>query len=360
VAVAVDTGPSPEGQARIARLAALEAAVREGETILTGHTADDQAETVLGNLLRGAGLDGLAGIPRTRGCWARPLLDVTRAETRELAGLLGLAWVDDPANEDTDLRRNLLRRSVIPDLEDRINPALRRVLARTAGLAAAGVDVVATAAARVPVSATGGEVRVPATLLVMLPPAVAAAAVRRALRLAGGPHAGRTIDVEELLAVAAGTRPRAVLPGGLTAEREGPWLVVARPGAATPGPVPCTLPGETRFGAFRIESWVEDRPPSPWPLGRRTAVVDGKVTGEAVVRAARAGDRIELRQGSKPVFVALAEAGVAAGRRESWPVVEVDGRVLWLVGVRTAAFAWVSGATTRYLWMVAAEENGWT
>ena len=114
------------------------------------------------------------------------------------------------------------------------------------------------------------------------------------------------------------------------------------------------------FGRLRIESWVEDRPPSPWPLGRWTVVVDASVAGEAVVRAVRAGDRIELRDGSKPVVEALADAGVPPRERDAWPLVEAGGRILWVVGVRTAAPAWVSASTNGYLWMITAWENGWT
>ena len=73
-------------------LPGLAGGLGEGEWILTAHTADDQAETVLANLLRGAGVDGLAGIPARRGRIARPLLDMTRSETRELATLAGLPW----------------------------------------------------------------------------------------------------------------------------------------------------------------------------------------------------------------------------------------------------------------------------
>src|SRR5665811_1184702 len=73
--VTVGSGPSPEGLARTARYEALEASLDQDEVLLTGHTRADQAETILGNLLRGTGADGLAGIPRRRGRIVRPLLD---------------------------------------------------------------------------------------------------------------------------------------------------------------------------------------------------------------------------------------------------------------------------------------------
>jgi tRNA(Ile)-lysidine synthase TilS/MesJ len=130
--IAVPAGASPENQARIVRYSALESKLADGEQLVTGHTRDDQAETVLLNLMRGTGLDGLRGVPRRRGRVVRPILSVTRSQTRELATLLGVPWQDDPSNRDEDPRRNQIRRIVIPDLEARFNPRLRATLATLA------------------------------------------------------------------------------------------------------------------------------------------------------------------------------------------------------------------------------------
>ncbi|HWL48369.1 MAG TPA: tRNA lysidine(34) synthetase TilS, partial [Acidimicrobiia bacterium] len=124
VRIEVPPGASIEGQARKARYEALLAALQPGETLLTAHTRDDQAETVLMSLLRGAGSAGLAGIPTRIGSVARPMLALTRSDTRELAGLAGLPFYDDPSNLDRGLRRNALRLEVIPDLAARFNPRL--------------------------------------------------------------------------------------------------------------------------------------------------------------------------------------------------------------------------------------------
>ena len=175
-------GPSPEGQARLVRYEALEGELGDDEWLLTGHTMDDQAETILGNILRGAGAGGLLGIPRQRARIVRPLLEVSRAETRELAALLGLSWSDDPTNRDTSLRRNSLRREVIPYLETRFNPAFQAALVRLASSLEEDEQPQEAAAQTVPVEIVDSMVRLPAPLLSTLPRPIASRAVRRALR----------------------------------------------------------------------------------------------------------------------------------------------------------------------------------
>src|SRR5262249_33042123 len=130
----VGGGPNLEARARDARYEALERVrVRGGAAaILVGHTRDDQAETVLLQMLRGAGLPGLAGMARRRGLIVRPLLGVRRGETRELCARLGLAPVHDPMNDELQHRRVWLRREIIPELERGADRDLVEVLARQA------------------------------------------------------------------------------------------------------------------------------------------------------------------------------------------------------------------------------------
>lgn len=128
-------GESPEAAARHARYAALAALITERDCLLTAHHQDDQAETVLLQLLRGCGPQGLAAMPfaaRFAGGWhARPLLDVRRAELRAYAGREGLSWIEDPSNLDIGFRRNYLRQRVMPVLE-REWPGVSASLGRSA------------------------------------------------------------------------------------------------------------------------------------------------------------------------------------------------------------------------------------
>ncbi len=317
--VAVRPRSSSEGDLRTVRLAALEQST--AGWILTGHTADDHAETVLGNLLRGSGTAGLAGIPARHRRFVRPLLDVTRAETRALAGVLGLPFVDDPQNDDPAVRRNRLRNETIPALAAAYNPRLRQALLRTAAAAAADDEVLEARAAEVPIRTDEEAVLIPAAALTGLPAAVAARVARRALRDLSGDHAGDAVAVAGVLAAACGAGV-ATLGGGLRVRREGPWVAVAGSAPRVPDPVTLPIPGEVPFGRWRITAGTG---PVAVPLG-----------GPAMVRASRPGDRIDIGGGHKAVAEALREAGVPPRLRRRWPVVEDRGRIVWVVGVRVA------------------------
>src|SRR5690606_15773934 len=106
-------GAGTEAAARVARYAALAELMRPGEVLLTAHHADDQLETVLLRIMRGAGVRGLRGVLPfavfAPGFLGRPLLGATRAEVRAAAGLWGLSWLEDPANRELHYDRNFVR-----------------------------------------------------------------------------------------------------------------------------------------------------------------------------------------------------------------------------------------------------------
>jgi tRNA(Ile)-lysidine synthase len=129
----------PEAAARAARYAALSAAAEQSgaAAVLLGHTRDDQAETVLLALARGAGPRGLAGMPAQRGIFRRPLLDVARSDTRKACAALGLVPWDDPHNVDPAFARSRVRASALPALVADLGPAVVGNLARSAAMIAA-------------------------------------------------------------------------------------------------------------------------------------------------------------------------------------------------------------------------------
>lgn len=184
--VSVAPGANLEARARAARYAVLPSGT------LTGHTADDQAETVLLNVLRGAGLDGLAGFDPRR----RPIRRLRRHETVALCSAVGWVPVVDPSNLDPRHRRNRVRHELLPLLDAIAERDVAAVLARQAELLAAdGALLEALAAALDPTDA-------PALAAAPLP--LARRAVRRWLRTGDECHPPSRATVERVLAVARG------------------------------------------------------------------------------------------------------------------------------------------------------------
>jgi tRNA(Ile)-lysidine synthase len=201
--VAVEAGSNLEARARAARHAAL------GPEAALGHTADDRAETVLVNLLRGAGLDGLAGIrPGPR----HPILALRRAETVALCRAEGLQPVADPSNDDPAFLRNRVRHEVLPLLAEVAGRDLVPVLDRQA-------DLVADVADHLRAEADGLDVT-DARALRAVPDAVARVAVREWLR---ADHVERhppdAATVERVLAVARGESTATDVGRGRRVER---------------------------------------------------------------------------------------------------------------------------------------------
>jgi tRNA(Ile)-lysidine synthase len=335
VGIDVPPGAGWEERARIARLAALEVAAVDA-LLVTGHHADDQAETVLANLLRGAGAHGLAGMARRRDRWWRPLLTSSRAEIREVADELGLPYLDDPANEDPAYGRNQLRHRVLPSL-DEVRPGVVERLVRTAAHLEADEAALEGMAGDVPIKRDRDAWLVPMSMLRTLAAPVATRVIRRAIRLARPPYPGTSAEIERVTRVAAGLAPATELGGGLVAADEGAYLALYRDETPEPpDPVELAIPGSVEWNGWRLAASGA----ATWRtiLGRSRALVDLGAAQVSEVRAARRTDRIAITGGSKRVFDALAEQGVPRRLRAGWPVVAVDGNIAWVAGVRVAAW----------------------
>ena len=353
-------GPgSPEEVARHARYGALQQMIRPGELIATGHTLTDQAETVLGNLIWGSGLDGLRGIRRRRNSLVRPLLDVTRSETRELARLLGLPFVDDPANQDEAFRRVRIRRALV-EWERSLSPGISSRLADLAGLAEGDLAFLDGMAGGVKIEQGDGTVRIPTGLLRTLPPTLAARVVRRALRAMAGGYPGSRRDVEAVLAVARGGSA-AVVTGGHPVRRAGAHVRIGAGTHTGPGPLRWDIGGTLRWGNWTWKAREGPGRPEAYPLSPWRQVFDlGALSGRRVViRSVRARDRIAMREGHKHASDALSEARIPVGERDGWPVMEVDGRIAWIPGVRRAYTGWVDDDTIGHVLASATREGTW-
>jgi tRNA(Ile)-lysidine synthase len=213
--VIVSRGANLEARARAARYDALERArVAHGATaVLVGHTADDQAETVLLNLLRGSGASGLAGMPSRRGFIVRPLLGARRADLRALCVERGLVPVNDPSNEDLAFRRNRIRHEAMPLLEHIAGRDLTPVLVRQADVLRTESEFLDGLAR----AAWPGEAGARARDLGALPLPLA----RRAVRCWLGQPWPSLEEVDQVLAVAHGERRAVDLAGGRRVRRSG-------------------------------------------------------------------------------------------------------------------------------------------
>jgi len=211
--VTVAPGPNLEARARAARYDALEAARVEhhATAVLVAHTADDQAETVVLNLLRGSGSAGLAGMPSRRGHVVRPLLGARRADVRAECTRRELTPREDPSNDDLAFRRNWIRHEVLPLLERGAGRDLTPLLTRQADVLRAESDFL-DALAR---AAWPGESGARARDLAALPGPLA----RRAVRCWLGPPPPALDEVDAVLAVARGERRAVDLAGGRRVQR---------------------------------------------------------------------------------------------------------------------------------------------
>lgn len=209
VDVRVERGPNLEARARTARYAALEVErARLGATaVLVGHTADDQAETVLLNLLRGSASAGLGAMAPRRGAIVRPLLGVRHAETVALCDRLGLVPLHDPMNDDPAFRRVWIRNEVLPLLAQGAGRDLVPILARQADILREESDYLdGLARAAWPPGRDDAPTGTLARLLVVL--------ARRALRCWLGSPPPTFDEVDRVLAVARGQAVGTELSGG--------------------------------------------------------------------------------------------------------------------------------------------------
>ena len=217
---------SIEDAARRARYAFLHrmAADSGTERIAVGHTRDDQAETFLLKLIRGAGLTGLAGIYPQRGAVIRPLLDVTKADLQGFLNGLGQAWMEDESNALLETARNRIRHKVLPELDLAYGGGTRSAIARAAALVREDGQWLDDLGQRrfdeLAIPRTGG-LELDAAALAAEPPPVRRRVLLKALRtVANGREVGLD-HVEAALDVLTGSSAGADVPGGRVELRRG-------------------------------------------------------------------------------------------------------------------------------------------
>jgi tRNA(Ile)-lysidine synthase len=316
--------------------------------IATAHHADDQAETVLFRVLRGTGVDGLAGIPERRGRIVRPLLPFRRSELKRWAEETRLDWREDPSNTTRVYARNRIRLDVLPRLEAE-SPGASRALTRLARAAArtraAWENALGEIEKRVILSEDTGIIELARDRLLEYHPEIRARLLRRWLARLGRAPGRAGTAVAPTFIRAGGSGSGIHLSGGLRAERDFGVIRLYRAVAANTEPdQPLWIEnaaagsGETIVGGRQYNV--------RWSVGA------GAVTGESAgfdltdlrfplaVRGWVPGDRIHMAFGTKKLKKLFVEKRLGREHRRTVPVlVDSKDHVLWVVGLARSAEA---------------------
>ena len=296
--------------------------------IATAHNADDNLETLLLHLVRGAGLHGLAGIPPRRGEIVRPLLTTSRSDIEAYLAEHGLTHVEDCTNADESYARNRIRRQVVPVLRQ-LNPRLTESAAETMGYLRSDNDYLNAQAAAACAHARWAEddLVIEARYIAQLPAAIAPRAARRMLEMMGDGNTDcSAAHLKAIVDLATGEDPSAVafLPHGRLVQRVYKDLLFTTQSEPLPpfSPTPLNLDGETapEGTPWRCRCWATTCPAEGEPgvlyLAREA------VEGELVLRPRQTGDEIALprRGGTKTVKKLFIDEKVPRRQRERVPV----------------------------------------
>jgi tRNA(Ile)-lysidine synthase len=358
--VDVATRGSVEAAARNARHGALEAAAaRLGATrIALGHTADDQAETVLMRLLEGAGVRGLAAIPPVRGRIIRPLIEARRRDVESALRGANLAWIEDPTNRDPKFLRNRIRHELLPLLSSGHDADVVPALTRTAVLAREATQSLdrfaAHELARLATVEPDRAVTLPLGALRELPSLVAPEVLRLAASRFGGHAPLRAWAHRGLARMTAARAPRRPFRlGGVIVEVSGDRV---RLGRDLPPPLAArvvTVPGVIELPEIgrALHATIVDADGYDMPRGANPVAFDADLLPPAlVVRPRRRGDRLTaFGQGERRLKTVMIAARVPRWDRARIPLVEAAGEIIWIGGIRRGAAAPLTTRTRRIL-----------
>ena len=308
--------------------------------IATAHNADDNLETLLLHLVRGAGLHGLAGIPPRRGEIVRPLLTTSRSDIEAYLAEHGLTHVEDCTNADESYARNRIRRQVVPVLRQ-LNPRLTESAAETMGYLRSDNDYLNAQAAAACAHARWAEddLVIEARYIAQLPAAIAPRAARRMLEMMGDGNTDcSAAHLKAIVDLAAGEDPSAVafLPHGRLVQRVYKDLLFTTQSEPLPPFSPPPLDPAREAGPrgtlWRCRCWATTCPAEGEPgvlyLAREA------VEGELVLRPRQTGDEIALprRGGTKTVKKLFIDEKVPRRDRERVPVLADGAGVLAVAG----------------------------
>jgi tRNA(Ile)-lysidine synthase len=346
---------SVEAAARAARHAALEAAAdRVGASrIALGHTADDQAETLVMRVLEGTGVRGLAGIPPVRGRLIRPLLESRHRDVVATLTAAGLPWLEDPSNRDLRFFRNRVRHALMPHLIETSGGDVVAHLGRLARRAREVIDaldhVAAAELARIACEDEGALV-LPRSALAALPRPVAAEVLRAAAARLGSRAPLRAWGHRGLRRILAEASPRRPFRlGGVVVEVSGDRVRVGGPRPPALAARDLAVPGRVELPEIgrALEAVVMAAADYAVPRERDRVAFDAAgLPSRLVVRPRRRGDRFRpFGGGDRRLKSFLIDAKVARWDRDRLPLVDSGRDIVWVVGLRRGAAAPVTPRT---------------
>lgn len=355
---------SAEEAARMLRYQYLRKVAAEwgGAQIATGHHRDDQVETVLINLLRGAGSGGLRGMQPASGGIIRPLLAVNRQDIEAYCLEQELEPRYDSSNLKTNYLRNRIRIKLLPTMEAEYNPAIREALWRLAELAGAEHEYLSQEAAKLwgTVAVAGDNVAINSKALAGLHKALQRELIRQAIEKKRGALTGISYDhVEKLLSMAlSGTVGSLLpLPGGLIARKtyQGLELQAGTAGQKPPliqkfEPTEIVVPGETNVNNIKILAELVTDP--LFKPRRDTALFDfEELRLPLTVRPRQQGDRFRPLGlgGSKKLKEFFIDNKVPEYERDSVPLIADRQEILWVAGYRQSEHGRITEKTKKIL-----------
>lgn len=354
--------PQAAREARYAFLSETAAAIGANK-IATGHTQDDQAETVLLNILRGTGTDGLRGIPRQRGLFVRPLLAISRMQIEEYCAEHALCPRRDSSNAKTDYTRNRVRLELLPQLAREYNPGIQNALLRLSEIAVRDSDYLHAQAQAALIDVLREQDAFRLTLdraaLAQLHPALLRYVLRDAIaRLRGTVEGVAYEQIDQVCRFISNPAPsfRAVtLTSPICTFRvteAAVTLALANvPSSLAYMSTPLSVPGEatlTEIGWTIRASFEENE--------NATMLDADAVQGELTLRNWRIGDRIAplgMNGHTKKVSDIFIDAKVPKARRHHIPIIADEAGILWIAGYAVAERAKTTARTTRRLWLTA-------
>jgi len=376
---------SLEAAARRVRYEFLrEVAERTGaDAVAVGHTRDDQVETILLRLLRGATLSDLGGMRPSRPLTAdgrarlvRPLLDIGRREVLAFLSARHMPFREDCTNRDTRYLRNRVRHDLLPLLEERYNPGIRQALLDVGAAARTHATRLDGEAQRLLANADvrceARSVSLPVRMLAGAEASLREALLRRAVaRVSREPALSQKALARVDGLTAAGRGTWVPLGGGLRARRSDDRIIVEAVGhrdlsdgrpAPPVGPITLSRAGATALPPFGITIEVKETAGQPDRLDRGpdAALLDARaLRGALFVRNRRAGDRFRPlgAPGTRTLKEVLIDRKVPADRRDVVPVICDEAGIVWVVGVSIADRVRVTAATRRTLSLVMTTMN---